>query len=1034
MSFNTRTLSIKLLLALCFLSLVPVAAIGIAAGFSMDWQMSIPVKTLLAMGIGGMIALAVVIAAGAAAIHRYVAQPLDDHILTPLSQSMTLIRRISDGELSEPSALSIPVGDFARNDEIGRLMKALWTMQEQMRLVFHETDRLTAAVREGRSDVRGNVQPLSGKWREMLLGLNAILDTCLSPMTAMADAMQRISNGEIMARLDTADHDEFSTFRDTVNTMLENLRNIVQRFKSAADALAANSQELSVSSERMAQGAIQQAASVEEIAASTAEMAANMRQSASNAQQTETIAMQVAAEAQQSSQVVAAAVAAMLKIAKRVKVIDEISQQTQTLSLNASIEAARAHEYGRGFAVVSAEVRALAKRTRLAAEEITGLVRATLQASQEAEARLNALVPKMQHTAGLVREISAASQESSLGMTQMSSAIQQFDAGIQENVTTGEDISATAQALAMQANQLQELIAFFRLDNPARREQRRDPAILTPMPHIAPAPASLSADDSKSLTIGMSQEFAEYHPMVNAHLTVAHYITDMYARALITVTAQGEWIPLLVSDIPTLENGRASLYTERGVPKIQAHFELREGLTWGDGAPVTNQDVRFTWQVGINEHITIMRRKSWTQIERVEPDSQNDRKFTLYFAQANWKFNQLHDFYLLPQHLEGAVIRQWGTIQDAYRQHTHYATDIANPGLYLGPYCIAEVRPGSHLTLTVNPHFYGKPPYFRQIIIKFISDTRTLETNLVFGKIDMIASRQGLSLAQAVAFERRIQEKRFPYVVDFVPGIHYERIALQLRNPLLHDLRVRKALVYAINRDAMCQALFGGKQAKAIHIVPPPDSQYINDPKKFVLYEYAPDKAQTLLDDAGWTMRTDGYRYKDRQKLTFQLATTAGNKSRELTEEYLQQEWKKVGVETIIKNAPASEFLDAAMKSRFSAMAMFAWSGEPDMDLPQYLHSRNIPCEKNGFAGRNCSAWVNHKVDQWLDQFEREFDPEKRKALVANILYYYTDEVPEIPLYYSTINSVRPVNLAGYQVAPSFITETNRVEYWHLTT
>ena len=547
------------------------------------------------------------------------------------------------------------------------------------------------------------------------------------------------------------------------------------------------------------------------------------------------------------------------------------------------------------------------------------------------------------------------------------------------------------------------------------------------------APSSqVFAASKEELKIGVSQEF-EYLNRHIQQMSASNYIGDMCVRGLMILNPEGEWEPVSIKEIPSLENGLAEFYEENGVKKIKAHFELKDGLTWGDGEPVTNEDVLFAWEVGMHPNISVGEREIWAQIERVEIDPDDPLKFTFYYKEARWDFNQLPQYTLLPRHLEGPLFEKHAGTPGSYEKNTLYAIDPTNPGLYNGPYRVTEIQLGSHVILVPNEHFSGPKPYFQKIIAKLIPDTSTLEANLLSGTIDMI-SNLGLTFDQAVAFEKRIKEKNLPYIVDFVPSLLYEHIDLQLSNPILQDIRVRKALVYSIDRDALSQALFEGKQPKALHNIAPVDRWYTDNPEKIVLYEYSPRKARKLLDEAGWEMGDDGYRYKDEQKLSLQLMTTAGNKTRELVEAWLQEEWKKVGIDITIKNEPARVYFgETVRKSKFPALAMFAWFSSPENNPRSTMHSSNIPTEENGWSGQNDTRWLNEEVDKLIEEIDVTFSHEKRVELVAKILYHYTNEVPVIPLYYRSSNSVRSANMEGYRLAPHQFSEANHVESWHLT-
>ncbi|MBM85876.1 MAG: peptide ABC transporter [Rhodospirillaceae bacterium] len=530
------------------------------------------------------------------------------------------------------------------------------------------------------------------------------------------------------------------------------------------------------------------------------------------------------------------------------------------------------------------------------------------------------------------------------------------------------------------------------------------------------------------LVIGINQFPSTLNPIIDSML-VKSFVLAMARRSVSSIGNDWESFCQLCTELATFESGRAEAFDlldddgkQTGKKGVRARFTLRDDIFWGDGVPVTTRDFVFTWHVGRHPETGVADLRSFQDITNIEV--QDDKTFTIVSRKLDYRYYALNGFQLLPFHLEQKAF----SVPREYRSRTLYETDPTNPGLYNGPYRITEVMPGSYIVLKRNAHWRGKRPTFDEIQVRTIEKTAALEANLLSGAIDYIAGEAGLSLDQALAFEKRHGAE---YQIIHKPGLIYEHIDLMLDNPILADIRVRRALVHAIDRQAISDRLFAGKQPVAHGSVHPLDWIYDPDIPKYV---YDPDRAKVLLDEAGWSVMNEGVRHNAAgQPLRLEIVTTAGNRVRELVEQVLQSYWKRVGIAVRIRNQPARVlFGETISKRKFTGLAMFAWLSAPESLPRTTLHSDSIPTKANNWAGQNYTGFKNAEMDRLIDAVEIELDREKRGALWGEIQRIYAEYLPAIPLYFRTDTFILPKWLKGVRPTGHFVTTTNWIEEWRV--
>jgi peptide/nickel transport system substrate-binding protein len=504
------------------------------------------------------------------------------------------------------------------------------------------------------------------------------------------------------------------------------------------------------------------------------------------------------------------------------------------------------------------------------------------------------------------------------------------------------------------------------------------------------------------LTIGIIQFPATLNPNIDV-MAAKNYVLGMALRPFTVYDADWKLVCLLCTQLPSIENGMAVPIDLPGGKKgIDITFTIRPDAVWADGVPVTTADVKFTYEVGRNPQSGVSNGELYRRITGI--DVEDDKTFTLHVDKLTFDYAAIHDFMLLPAHVERDAFAD----PTQYRLRTRYITDPTNPGLYNGPYRVTEVVAGSHILLERNPHWAGPPGQFRRITVRAIENTAALEANLLSGTIDMIAGELGLPLDEGLAFEKRHSGA---FQVIFKPGLVYEHIDINLGQAALAERRLREALILGLDRETISRTLFAGRQPVADSFVNPLDGGYTADTPR---YRFDPTRAEALLEEAGWRAQPDGIRRDaDGHRLSLELMTTAGNRSRELVEQVVQSQWRKIGVDIRIKNEPARVLFGDTLPHRRFDLAMYAWISSPENVPRSILHSSEIPSEANGFVGQNATGFNSADMDRLIDALEIELDPDRRKTLWTEAQRLYAAELPSLPLYFRSDVFILPKWLSG---------------------
>ncbi|MBX9823692.1 MAG: hypothetical protein K2Y27_01735 [Xanthobacteraceae bacterium] len=438
-----------------------------------------------------IVAIVSILAAGGIGVF-YVQRKL----VKPLTAIDDSMRRLSSGE----TELALP--NVRANDEIASMTRAVVVFRdaalerERLERQAEEQRALAEEQRSRANDERARTEEERRK--------NAELQAQAAQEQArvignLANGLQRLSEGDLVYRLDAAAFGSYRQISEDFNRMAERVAASMSVIATSTREVTNSATEISAATTDLSQRTEEQAASLEQTSASMEEISKTVKANSEHAQHANELAGNTREVATRSGEVVAQAVEAMSriegsskKIADIISVIDEIARQTNLLALNAAVEAARAGDAGRGFAVVASEVRSLAQRSSQAAKDIKDLITNSGTQVQEgvelvnrAGQSLGEIVASIKSVADIVSDIARASTEQAEGIDQVNKALAQMDEVTQQNSALVEENAATAKSLEQQAAAMSEQVGSFKLaaNGPAAPAQEA----------MAPAPARAAA-------------------------------------------------------------------------------------------------------------------------------------------------------------------------------------------------------------------------------------------------------------------------------------------------------------------------------------------------------------------------------------------------------------------------------------------------------------------------------------------------------------------------------------------------------------
>ena len=453
--------------------------------------------------------------------------------------------------------------------------------------------------------------------------------------------------------------------------------------------------------------------------------------------------------------------------------------------------------------------------------------------------------------------------------------------------------------------------------------------------------------------------------------TASNQVIGLMFDGLLNNKKNGDLIGALAQDVPKISSDGMT-YT----------FKLRSGLKWSDGQDITSDDVKFTYALAYDPQYADFASPRRGDLSKyiASIDTPDPQTVIIKTTQVYAPFLASHGGYgILPKHILGGFSAKQLNTADF-----NNAPNVSN-----GAFKFVKWDKGSQVTMARNDSYWAGAPYLDQWIYKVLPNSVAVTDQLKTGEIDIGPVDPGqFDALTGVSSVNRIE---FP-----VPSFTFYAYQLDpAKSPLFQDKAVRQALLYALNRQQIVDAIFFKHGVVANSCEPPTSWAYKDKPQ--VLIGFDKSKAESMLDSAGWTKGSDGIRAKGGTKLKFTMITNAGNKQRESMLTYMQQAWHDIGVEATPSLIQFPQLVSQIVDIRTFDMFLvgFNWSNDPD-EAPLF-HSRNTA--PGGFNG---AYFKNDQVDKILDDALVTLDKNKRKQLYSQFQDIMSDQQPAPVLLFNT--------------------------------
>jgi peptide/nickel transport system substrate-binding protein len=468
-----------------------------------------------------------------------------------------------------------------------------------------------------------------------------------------------------------------------------------------------------------------------------------------------------------------------------------------------------------------------------------------------------------------------------------------------------------------------------------------------------------------------------------------------FNAALAVVDGSGTRQPYLAESLPRLDTDSWKVSADG---TMETTYQLKPNLTWHDGQPLTADDFVFAKEIYSARGLGAFSSTPQDQIEEIV--AADARTIVIrwkdLYGEAGALVNGMLD--PLPRHiLEApfAAYRQDPSMADTFLSHPFWTTQYVG----LGPFKLVEWQQAVQFEgIAFDHHALGRPKIER-IVIRIFQDENLVVSNVIAGSVDIAGDR---AIRPEHAQEIKRQLGNGGEALIFPGGRHY--LGPQLRpelqkTPALLDLRVRRALAHAIDRDLINQAMYDGQGPMGDHWVPPGLPYFDEVERSVTHYPFDPRRAEELMREAGFTRDTSGFFVSaSGERFRPQLMVDGSNLfEREMNT--ILDTWAKIGIDGEPKLLPAVESRILASRTTFPGIyGISSGIRESQLDI---FSTAQIATEARGWAGSNRVGWSNPEYDRAWNAFNSLLDRGQRDQQIVQMMKVATDQLPAIMVHFN---------------------------------